>query len=555
MRTMRRLLVGTVLVATPLVAASSTSMAAGSDCTSRAAAALKRCAHASSSGSTGSNKLRFFTTTSPTTDPALHGTQPHGQGTVAAIDLVPSSQRPLTCDPASTTGCNPETIVVGRSRAIQRPDGSFHGHITIAAIAGNEILGVDTNPGQTKAGPLDQLQQAVLTPLCNMTAMSVCLGVVTADSATTATGSTNHFETANLALGAPPVPGLPAAGISASAASSDGNLSTSGQCQTGTGDSRVANATVAGTVLANLIESSTTSTACANAAPTQTNTSSVIGLGGVDVPLPAPGCADGTANTSSGIPTLLPIVCNADDGQPGSSGNPTQATAPYGVREALDVFIGALGPMVLAKVTTGASESLAVAPPAPQTCPAGQTGTPPNCVPTPPGTCPAGQTGTPPNCVPTQPVCNANGDNDCVTGNGPTGPSIPEGAAEDKARDCASGVTGEGNQNCPGANGAGNNAGQTRCNSNGDNDCVNGSGPFGPRLPEGGAVDRARDCAEGGANEGGPTSCPSGASAARTRSSLPFTGLDLIPLGIAGLVLLSGGGMLLRRRGGAGRVD
>jgi hypothetical protein len=34
----------------------------------------------------------------------------------------------------------------------------------------------------------------------------------------------------------------------------------------------------------------------------------------------------------------------------------------------------------------------------PPTCPAGQTGTPPNCV-TPPTTCPAGQTGTPPNCV------------------------------------------------------------------------------------------------------------------------------------------------------------
>jgi hypothetical protein len=31
-------------------------------------------------------------------------------------------------------------------------------------------------------------------------------------------------------------------------------------------------------------------------------------------------------------------------------------------------------------------------------CPAGQTGTPPNCQ-TPPSTCPAGQTGTPPNCV------------------------------------------------------------------------------------------------------------------------------------------------------------
>ena len=36
---------------------------------------------------------------------------------------------------------------------------------------------------------------------------------------------------------------------------------------------------------------------------------------------------------------------------------------------------------------------------APSPCPAGQTGTPPNCVPI-PLPCPAGQTGTPPNCVP-----------------------------------------------------------------------------------------------------------------------------------------------------------
>lgn len=36
--------------------------------------------------------------------------------------------------------------------------------------------------------------------------------------------------------------------------------------------------------------------------------------------------------------------------------------------------------------------------PPPATCPAGQTGTPPNCVVPPPPSCPEGQTGTPPNC-------------------------------------------------------------------------------------------------------------------------------------------------------------
>lgn len=544
---MRRFVVGAVLTVTPLAAASSTSIAASPDCSTRAAAALKRCAHASSAPA-GNSNLRSFSTATPQTDPALHGTQPHGQGTAAAIDLNPNTSRPYPCntppgsDAAGQT-CNPETIVVGRSRGIQRADGTYHGHITVAAIAGNEIVGVDTNPGETKSGPLDAAQTALLTPLCNGTMMAVCLGAVVADSSTTATGSTNHFGTVDpLSLGG-------AAGLTARAATSDGNISTSadGKCQISTGRSRVENATIGGPmVLASLATSSTVSTACRGAAPTQVNDSRVLNLGGTDVPFPAAGCAAGTPNTSTGIPVVLPLICNADDGQPGTSGNQPQANAPYGVREALDAFVIAMGANAAAKVTTAGSESFAVAP-NPAGCPAGQTGTPPNCV-TPPGSCPAGQTGTPPNCVPTQPICNANGDNDCVTGVGPTGPSIPEGAAEDTARDCAANVTSEGKQNCPSSKVS---ASKTRCNSNGDNDCVNGNGPFGPRISETGSVDRARDCAEGGAGEGGPTSCPSGPSAARNRSSLPFTGLDLLPLGVAGLVLLSGGGLLLRRRSGA----
>ncbi|MGI8558734.1 MAG: hypothetical protein ACR2ND_10560 [Solirubrobacteraceae bacterium] len=525
------------------------------------------------------------------TDPPLHSqsstqgvaNQPLGQGTVGVISGNPDTTRPFPCNspPGSDAAgqrCDPETAVVGRARAIQRADGTYHGHITILALAGNEIVpGVDTGPGDTVSGPLNAAQTQILDMVCTGSAGAICLQAVVANSTTTTTGSMNHFETANAALGGtPPVPGafpLPAA-LGVGAASSDGCVGTSVQidpvsgqcslngaasttCQTGYGHSRVANVAAGPTVLAKLVESSTTSRACQNAAPTQVNTSSVIGLGGAGVPIPDPGCANGAPNTVTGIPMLLPIVCNADDGQPVQAGNTSnnqpQGVAPYGVREALDVYTVAMGATAAAKVTTGASESLAVAPPV-QTCPAGQTGTPPNCVTTPPAGCPAGQTGTPPNCVtPAQPICNANGDNDCVTGVGPTGPSIPEGAAEDTARDCAANVTGEGKQNCPGPVIPA--VGKTRCNSNGDNDCVNGSGPFGPRLPENGATDRARDCAEGGANEGGPTSCPSGASAARTRSSLPFTGLDLLPLGIAGLVLLSGGGLLLRRRSGASRID
>jgi hypothetical protein len=42
-------------------------------------------------------------------------------------------------------------------------------------------------------------------------------------------------------------------------------------------------------------------------------------------------------------------------------------------------------------------------PPSPEPCPAGTTGTPPNCEPIPGDECPPGTTGTPPNCEPIQP--------------------------------------------------------------------------------------------------------------------------------------------------------
>jgi len=565
---------------------------AGTDCSGRLTPAQqKRCAHPASAVAP-SNKLRFVSP-NPQTTPPLHGTEPHGQGTVAVLQVNPDSARPYSSDPAGGKSPNQELIVVGRSRGEQRANGTYHGHITIAAVGGNEILGVDTNPGETKGGPLDAVQQQVLNPLCDGTMRQVCLSAVVANSSTTSTGSTNHFEAAKVTLGG-------ATGIDAGAASSDGNISSNGTCQTATGASQVANVNAGGTVLASLVKSSTTSTACQDPSQNkQTDTSSVIGLGGTGVPIPAPGCADGTANTVTGIPTAAPVVCNADDSLPGT--NPAngaggqQTTTPYGVREALDVFLLAttVPPGSASKATTAASESHAVAPPGAAQCPAGQTGTPPNCVPnsgqcpagqtgtppncvpnsgrcpagqtgTPPncvpnsGRCPAGQTGTPPNCVPSGNVCFANGDNDCVNPNaqpGATGPSISESGATDKGRDCAAGVS-DGGLKCPSANKASENNSQGVCNTGGDNDCVNPNaapGTVGPRISENGSIDIARDCAEG-IHDGPRGTCPAGAAGAHTRASLPFTGEDLIPFGIGGLALL-GGGLALRRRTGRGSLS
>ncbi len=453
--------------------------------------------------------LNTFQTTKPETTPPLHGTLPHGEGTVAVTQLLPSSARPYSNDPSGITAPS-ELLVVGRARGEMRADGTYHGHITIAQVAGIELLSIDTNPGETKTGPLD----SITSGLCSSTGGAVCLGVVTANSATTTTGSTNHFAVANLQLGGLPGVTLPPGVLSAlgaTAASADGNIATDPVtgCQTSTGDTLITNANLGPTILADVIKSSTISKACPGQTPTETDSSTVIPTTGTITNLlttvpnsacatggnPNPdGSAGGTANTVSGIPVVLDLVCNAADQNPGVATNSSeggqQATSPYGVREGLDAFVLALGGgPALVKLSTAASDSTATAQAAQAaTCPAGQTGTPPNC------------TTPPPTKTPSTHVCNTGGDNDCVTGSGPTGPSIKEGGATDLARDCREGV--ENTPACPGAKTTGN----------------NGAGTSGPAT-------------------------------AQPRSTLPFTGLDVLPVGLLGLVLL-GTGLALRRFSG-----
>jgi LPXTG-motif cell wall-anchored protein len=283
----------------------------------------------------------------PATTPPLHGTSPHGQGTVAVVDTNPDPSRPYGDDPTGKP--NNEDIVVGRSRGEQGSDGTYHGHITIAALFGNEILGVDTAPGQSRHGPLDAVQTGLLDALCNGSGNQICLKVLTADSSTTDSGSTNHFGVAHATLGG-------ASGIDAGVAESNGNISGDGTCQTSHGDSQVADVKAGGQAVASAAKSSTDSKACRGADPQQTNTSSVVALGGTGVPIPAAGCDNGTPDTVTGIPTLLPIVCNADDT------NGSQTSAPYGVRDALDAFVLATTNTAAARAMTAGSESHAVAP-------------------------------------------------------------------------------------------------------------------------------------------------------------------------------------------------
>lgn len=300
------------------------------------------------------------TPTVGTYQPPLHGAVPHGQGSVATLDVAPSGTRPLNGDPSggSDQSQDREEAVVGRARGEQGPDGTYNGHITIVSLFGNEILGVDSTPGQSNTGPLEAVQAGILDQLCKGSNGNVCLEVLRADSSTTQTGSTNSFAVARASVGG-------AQGINATAAESNGNIGQDANCQNAHGDSTVANATVGTQAVASVARSTTDSSACRDGSQSQNNTSSVINLFGTGVPIPAAGCANGAPDTETGLPTLLPIVCNPDDTS-GAGEAVAQATAPYGVREALTVFALEAGGTSLLKATTAASESRAAAPAAPE---------------------------------------------------------------------------------------------------------------------------------------------------------------------------------------------
>lgn len=457
-----------------------------------------------SGGATDAGKLRSFdaaqpraASANPRTEPPLHGTNPHGQGTAAVIDLAPDAKRPYSADPSG--GPDSEDIVVGRARGEQRPDGTYHGHITIAALFGNEILGVDTNPGESKHGPLDAVQQALLTPLCNATANQICLSAVTADSTTTSTGSTNRFSAAHATLG------TAAVGLDVGAVESNGNISSDADCQTSHGDSQVADVSAGGTVAVGVAKSSTDTRACRGQAPTQTNTSSVLELAGSLLPIPAVGCADGTPDSETGLPLVLPIVCNADDT------NGTQAAAPYGVRDALDVYVLAAGPTALAKLSTASSESLAAVPAAvtpPPTTPPPTTTTPTPTTPAPTATTPAPTATTPAPTATTPtpaPTPSDDGGDDDTSGSGPVDDNADNGGG-----------------------------GAPECSDKVDND---GDGLIDSRDPGCHTDGNANNPASFNPNDDSEANGAPLASA----DKLPFTGTDLLGLGLAGSLLLAAG--------------
>lgn len=295
---------------------------------------------------------------SPDYQPPLHGDNPHGQGTVGTTDLLPSPNRPLSGDTDGGDGTEQEEIVIGRARGEQNDDGTYHGHVTILAVFGAELFGVDSNPGEgPQSSPFDPLQTGLLDPLCEQSADNICIQLLVADSETTDSGSTNHFQLTDVQLGE--------GAVRANVGESNGNISDDGTCQTAHGDSSVADIGFSETDVATVGQSESTSTACNDGTPSSTEQdSSFLSLGGTPIGFPAEGCATGEPDTVFDL-VLLRTICNADD-ENGIGESIVQAALPnepYGVREAFTALVLPFMDTALLKATTAAAESHAVAPP------------------------------------------------------------------------------------------------------------------------------------------------------------------------------------------------
>src|SRR3954469_9884337 len=73
----------------------------------------------------------------PTYTPPLHGTNPHGQGTDAVVDLTPGTSNPYSSDPTQSG----EEVIAGDSRGDQDSSG-YHGSVTLAYLFGQPVVQV-----------------------------------------------------------------------------------------------------------------------------------------------------------------------------------------------------------------------------------------------------------------------------------------------------------------------------------------------------------------------------------------------------------------------------
>ena len=213
------------------------------------------------------------------------GNNPHGQGTVLAIAVG-----------------GKEAVVVGRSRGEQRSDGTYHGHTTTLALFGNDVIANDTGPGQTAKGALTPLQEQLLDQICKGSSGNVCVDLLRADSATTATGSTNHSRLAGLMLGGQN-------GAVAEAGDSNGNIQSNGDCQKAHGDVTLLKLMLGGNPLLDIGESASDSNACPSGTTVTNSENPLIAIGGQ--PIGLPGCGANAPGNLIDLSPLITIACNA----------------------------------------------------------------------------------------------------------------------------------------------------------------------------------------------------------------------------------------------------
>jgi hypothetical protein len=296
------------------------------------------------SGSTDTTSSNTRAGNPPTYTPPLHGTNPHGEGTNAVVDIAPSTTDPLSGDPSETG----EELVVGDARGDQTSSG-YSGSSTLLYLLGTPIIQVQSQPGEDNDGPFQPIQDA-LDQVCSGSGNALCLTVLGMHSASTSNSSNNSLEVLGVHLGGPN-------GINADVGEDHGNISDDGNCQTAHGDSNLAKVTAGGSPVLDALQGTSDSSACNGGGQSASNSSTVLKLFGTGLPIPAGGCADGTPNTNfTPLSPLLAAVCNADDTNGGQTG------APYGVREALTLFALLSGDSSLLKVGTAGPESHAVAP-------------------------------------------------------------------------------------------------------------------------------------------------------------------------------------------------
>jgi len=222
--------------------------------------------------------------------PPLHGTDPHGAGSIATVDLTPGDTNPYGSDP-STSG---EEVVVGDTNGTQS-GGQYHGRVTVLWLFGNPVIQVTSNPGESNDGPFQPINDG-LQQLCDGSGGQLCLKLLDMHSSSDSSSSTNSFEVLGAHLGGDQ-------GLLIDVGTSNGNISSDGNCQTAHGDSSVANIDAQGSSVAQVGQSDSTSTACNGQAAGQPDQhSTVLGLGGNGLPR-----IDAARSGSKGAPGLSSI--------------------------------------------------------------------------------------------------------------------------------------------------------------------------------------------------------------------------------------------------------